>query len=237
MKRAMIMMVVGLFSVFAQYSIEWSSGNLGSYGYGSAWLDVDEDGLSELQIRKSDTLIFYNGDYSVKWRIAFPGFTYISPITPRDIDGDGLIVPVNTDADASKELVVIGYRYTNQYEGKIRVYDVNTRNLEWESQLLSGLLGSGNCEDLDGDGKAEIIINRIINSNYYVDVYAYAGQGTGDSYSKSFTTPIISNPINKTSLPEGIKEIYDLTGRSVDWQNPGIYFINYKGKVIKVIVE
>ncbi len=231
------------FFAFAQYTVEWTSGNLGSYGWGGAWLDVDNDGQIELQIQRADSLIFYNGDYSVSWPIAFPGFTYVSPLTPRDIDGDGRLVPINTDADPSGELVVIGYRYSTQYEGKIRVYDCATRNLEWESPLLTGLMGSGDCEDLDGDGRAEIIVNRLLSinpANYCVDVYSYRGEGIkGDSYANRFSTPLSSNPLTPSLFPASPIPIYDPSGRRLKERitKKGIYFINYKGRKLKVIVD
>jgi len=238
MKKFANLFLVFITFCFAQYNAEWNSGNLGSYGWGNAIIDIDNDGLCELAVNANNSLTFYNGDYTICWSIPFSGFPYTGYVTPRDVNGDGLIVLTNTDNDASAELVIYGYRVTPQYEGKIRVYDAVTRNLEWESPLISGLCNA-NIEDIDGDNKAEIIVNRIVSSTYYVDVYAYSGSSINDDiYSHKSSTGFFRNPIPQSALPKD-SEIYDLLGRIQKTQDitKGIYFLDYQGRRIKVIVE
>lgn len=164
----------------AQYTREWQSGNLGyncwgaSYGY-----DVDGDGVPNMWVRSSGQMTIYK-NYTVFWNISFPGYDYLYLITPRDIDGDGLVRPVNMDADAAGELVVTAYRLSgSEYYGKIRVYDAANQQLEWESGELAGFVGSGTVDDVDGDGRHEIVITRqSYSANLgYVEVYGYTGQG------------------------------------------------------------
>lgn len=242
MRKYLILLSLIISFCFGQYSNEWSSGNLGSYGWASANINVDNDGISELAVGGNGSLTFYNGDYSICWSIPFSDFTYIYSAIPRDINGDGLIVPTNTDNDASGELVVYGYRLNTsyQYEGKIKMYDATTRNLEWESPLISGLY-NGYIEDIDGDNKAEIIINRTLNSNYYVDVNAHTSSGiyNNGQYTQNFSVEITQNPMPLSSFGNGQIELYDLLGRIRSGQDlfPGIYFLDNNGKYIKIIIE
>lgn len=240
MKKLLIIFMCAFTFGFAQYTIEWSSGS-GSINNGYANIDVDNDGLNELAIITSDGIAFYDGNYTACWTIPIiTGFTNMGYAIPRDINGDGLIVPINSDNDPSGELITYSYSMT-PYTFQIRIYDVTTRNLEWESPLLQGICGGVQVEDLDGDGKAEIIVRRSVNANnYYVDIYAYNGSGVEENiYTEKFSSQIFQNPMPRTSLPKGSFELYDLLGRIQNGQNikPGVYFLNHNDKRIKIIVE
>lgn len=162
---------------FGQYNREWTSSNLGQYGWGGAYgYDIDGDNLVEFEVRQSGQFTFYNGNYTAAWTIAWPGYDYLGVAHPRDINGDGLVVPLNTDNDAAGELVISGYYFSGAtYYGRFRVYDALTRNLEFESSLLTGYYGSATVEDIDGDGRDEIILTRFgsVTTESYVDVYAF----------------------------------------------------------------
>ncbi len=172
---------------FGQYTPDWSSGNLGSGGYGGAYgYDIDGDGLVEFYIRSANQLIFYNGDYSIAWNISFPGFYYVSVIQPRDVNGDGLVVPLNLDNDGTGEIVIVGYYYDSNlsnYFGRFRVYNGSTHALEYESPTITGFYGTASLEDIDNDGRDEIILNRFgsSTSSSYVDVYVYSGSGSEEN--------------------------------------------------------
>jgi hypothetical protein len=157
----------------AQYSVQWTSANLGSYGWGGAYgYDVDSDGLVEFEVRANAQYIFYNGSYASDWTISFPGYNYVYAVHPRDTDGDGRVVPLNTDADPAGELIVTGYYLSGStYYGRIRVYDASTHGLEWESPEIAGFSGSATEEDIDNDNRCEIIITRYTSTESYVDVY------------------------------------------------------------------
>ncbi|MEO0081791.1 MAG: FlgD immunoglobulin-like domain containing protein [candidate division WOR-3 bacterium] len=172
-------------SVTGQYTREWQSGNLGyncwgaSYGY-----DVDGDGVPNMYVRSSGQIAIYQ-NYSVYWTINFSGYDYPSLVTPRDIDGDGLVKPVNMDGDPAGEVVATAYRVSGQdLYGRIRVYDASSRQLEWDSGELSGFTGSASVDDVDGDGKHEVIITRYnYTGNWgYVEVYGYTGAGISGGY-------------------------------------------------------
>lgn len=175
---------------FGQYSSEWSSGNLGSGGYGGAYgYDIDNDNLVEFYVRSTEQLTFYNGNYTIAWNISFPGYDYVSVIQPRDIDGDGLVIPLNFDNDGTPEIMIVGYYYDQNlynYYGRFRIYDANSHALEFESPTITGFYGTASLEDLDNDGRQEIILVRFgsSTSSSYVDVYAYSGSGSdeGTSY-------------------------------------------------------
>ena len=184
MRRLMIPVGILLLAgpAVAQYTREWQSGNLEPYAWGASYgYDVDGDGFGNLWTRSSSgQLTIYDSSLTVYWAISIPGYDYPYLATPRDIDGDGLIVPVNLDGDPAGELVVSAYRLDGSvYSGRIRVYDVLTRQLAWESPELSGFSGNVSLDDVDGDGRYEIIITRTSFAGGwgYVEVYGYAGAG------------------------------------------------------------
>jgi hypothetical protein len=167
----------------AQYTREFQSPNLGASPYGGSYgYDIDGDGAANLWTRSSTgTIVVYNSSLAAWWTVSFPGYTYSYLATPRDIDGDGLVVPVNMDGDPAGEVVFSGAEYTTDgYSGRFRVYDASSRQLEWESPELAGFNGFAGVDDVDGDGKHEVIITRSDYSTYgYVEVYGYSGTGVG----------------------------------------------------------
>jgi hypothetical protein len=185
---------------FAQYAAEWTSPDLGQSGWGGAYgFDIDGDNLVELETRSSSTFTFYNGNYTVAWSISFPGYDYINIFHPRDIDGNGILVPLNTDNDAAGEVVIAGYYYSNpSYYGRFRVYDAVSHVQEYESPLITGFYGNGTLEDLDGDGRDEIIIVRFGNSTFesHVVVYAYTSgaEEQKGTYAVESDTRVYPNP-------------------------------------------
>jgi hypothetical protein len=214
----------------AQYSVEWTSANLGSYGWGGAYgYDVDNDGLVEFEVRANAQFIFYNGSYSSDWTINFPGYNYVYAVHPRDTDGDGRVIPLNTDADPAGELVVTGYYLSGStYYGRIRVYDASSHNLEWESPLITGFSGSATEEDIDNDGRCEIIITRYTSTDSYVDVYNCTTDIAEDNpkYEVASSVKVYPNPataIVRIPFSVALKEagsamnvsIYDDLGRRV----------------------
>jgi hypothetical protein len=248
-------LVCALPCAHAQYTAEWTSGNLGQYGYGGAYgYDIDNDGLVEYYVRQLNQITFYNGDYTVEWNISVPGYDYVTVISPRDIDGDGLFIPLNTDNDAAGEIIVTAYYYdTNNstYYGKFRVYDAVTRVMEHESSQITGFYGTASQEDIDGDGRDEIILTRFgsTTSASYVDVYAYTGTGCNENAGYSLFSEVTSAPnpatqgtsvrfmiqTNDMNAPVRII-VYDAAGRAVkilmemDHGVPGSYELLWDGK-------
>lgn len=186
----------------AQYTAEWTSGNLGQYGWGGAYgYDIDNDGLVEFQVRSSGQIQFYNGSYGIDWAVTFPGYDYVSVVQPRDVDGDGLVEPLNTDNDGDGEIIIVGYYYDSNsanYYGRFRVYSASNHTLEYESPSITGFAGTASLEDIDGDGRDEIIITRFGSTvtSTYVAVYAFTGGSVNESasYTEIFTNSSYPNP-------------------------------------------
>gem|GEM_PF-1260495 len=232
MKYFIILFILFVNVAFAQYNVEWTSPNLGQYGWGGAYgFDIDNDSLVEIETRSSSQIIFYNGNYTSDWTISFSGYTYLNVLHPRDVDGDGIIVPLNTDNDAAGEVVVTGYYISGStWYGRFRVYDASTHAMEYESPLITGFYGSGTLEDIDGDGRDEIIIvrNGSSSSEIYVVVYAYTSKidEQKKSYEVRSTFRTFPNPtsnivyipftINKDeeSKPLVVK-IYNISGQII----------------------
>jgi hypothetical protein len=220
---------------FPQYTSEWTSGNLGQYGWGGAYgYDIDNDGLVEYYIRSANSITFYNGNYTVDWNVSYPGYDYVTVVQPRDIDGDGIIVPLNMDNDGAGEIVIAGYYYNTSnytYYGRFRVYDATSHIMEFESPEITGFAGTASLEDIDGDGRDELIVSRYgsSTSSSYVDVYAYVNSATtGQSVKQYDKTPIHCTPNparQKIMIPFTVTEqevtkplrvcIYDASGRII----------------------
>ncbi len=235
----------------AQYGVEWTSPDLGSYGFGGAYgYDVDSDGLVEFEVRGNAFFTFYNGNYSTAWTISFPGYPYVYAVHPRDTDGNGLVVPLNTDADAAGELIITGYYLSGStYYGRLRVYDANSHALEWESPLITGFAGTASEEDIDGDGRCEIIITRFLSTESYVDVYNCTSDinESGVKYERTSSLRVIPNPSSgEVAVPFTITRdqdglglsvaIHDVSGRRIRLLMesasavPGDYRLEWNGK-------
>ena len=195
-----IILCLANYPLFAQYSSDWTSSNLGQYGWGGSFgYDIDTDGLVEFEVRTEGEFRFYNGDYTAEWTIPFLGYTYVNITHPRDIDGDGILVPLNTDGDGAGELIVTGFYISGStYYGRFRVYDAASHSLEYESPLITGFYGSATQEDINGDGRDEIIIVRYGSSTTtsYVDVYTYTGfiNENNAAYQISSSLTALPNP-------------------------------------------
>ncbi len=163
-----------------QFQREWQSGNLGTYAWGVSYgYDVDSDNVPNMWTRDSGRIIIYR-NFTPWWTVDFGRYTYPFVVTPRDVDGDGLVRPVNMDGDPSGEVVMTAYRISGQaWSGIVRVYDASTRQLEWESAELAGFTGTASVDDVDGDGKHEIVLTRYDYSGGwgYVEVYGHVGVG------------------------------------------------------------
>ncbi|MEO0205815.1 MAG: FlgD immunoglobulin-like domain containing protein [candidate division WOR-3 bacterium] len=252
MKDILLITVISSGLSFCQYTAEWTSPNLGQSGWGGAYgFDIDNDGMVEIETRSSSQITFYNGNYTVAWNIPISGYDYLNVLYPRDIDGNGLLVPLNTDNDGAGELVVTCYYFSGStYYGRFRVYDASTHSMEFESPLITGFYGSGSLEDIDGDGRDEIIINRFgsSTSESYVVVYAYTQKidEQKDSYEVHSTFRTFPNPAsNIVYIPFAIEEhetftpllvkIYNIAGQLVktlmksDNPAPGDYRLIWDG--------
>jgi hypothetical protein len=228
----LVVLYCSSYPLFAQYTADWTSNDLGQYGWGGSFgYDIDADNLVEFEVRTSGAFRFYNGDYTIAWSISFPGYDYVNITHPRDIDGNGILVPLNTDGDAAGELIVTGFYLSGTtYYGRFRIYDAASHNLEYESPLITGFYGSATQEDINGDGRDEIIIVHYGSSttSSYVDVYTYTGSiEEHDTDHKTYTKiKSIPNPASmETALVFTVTQkeskypidivIYDNTGRAV----------------------
>ncbi len=184
MRQTVMLLAAVLAVCFGQYTRQFQSPNLGTGAYGGSFgYDLDDDGVPNLWTRSSSgQMTVYNSSLVAFWTVTFSGYEYSYLATPRDVDGDGLIKPVNMDGDPAGEVVFSGAHYaTDGYTGKIRVYDASSRQLEWESAAIDGFTGYAYVDDVDGDNKHEIIITRSDYSTYgYIEVYGYSGAGAGE---------------------------------------------------------
>lgn len=232
-----------------EYVREWQSPNLGQNAWAGCGYDLNGDGRPNLYARGGSQLIIYDSSYRPWWTIDLPGYTYPSLAFPRDIDGDGLIKPVDINGDGTGEVVVGAYRIDgSSYYGRFWVYDAVTRQLQWQSPELAGFTGYVQLDDVDGDGRHEMIISR---NDYtggwgYVEVYGCQGGGVegpaeyGLRSSHARAVPSITNAgvEIQCELSEGGPvrlQVFDAAGREVrvllDAElPPGRYPVRWDGR-------
>ncbi len=134
---------------------EWKSVELTRDAHGLLLHDVDHDGKNELVVGtgfKTDQgwgqlHLFENNDSKPFYSFE-PFDSRLRELDIADVDGDG-----------EEELVVGSGSSLGDItgEGYLRVFDLETRELEWKSPDLEGCIEGLRLTDLDGDGSLEIV--------------------------------------------------------------------------------
>jgi len=140
--------------------IEWTSEELTRDAHGLLLHDMDGDGNNELIVGtgfKTDQswgqIYLFRQNQSKHYDAFEPFDSRLRELDIKDVDGDG-----------EEELVVgCGVSLGDVGgEGYIRVFDLETKELEWKSPDLGGCVEGLRVVDLDGDG-----IHEIVASNGY----------------------------------------------------------------------
>lgn len=161
---------------------EWRSPELTRDAHGFAIGDVDADGVNELLIGtgyKTDTpwgtLYIFNGqNFSLEAKIERLG-SRIRAIEVFDIDSDGVNEIIFGTGHALGETPGEGYIHIYSYNGQDYVR-------EWKSPDLNGDPEGMLIEDVDGDGRNEIVTGngyRYFPGFLYIFRYS-GGLGVGD---------------------------------------------------------
>ena len=159
--------------------IEWESEELVRDAHGLLLHDLDDDGENELLVGtgfKTDQAwgqIFLFKRNSTEHYDAFEPFdSRLRELHIADIDNDG-----------EEELIVgCGVSLGDVGgEGYLRVFDLDTKELEWKSPDLGGCVEGLRIADLDGDGILEIIAS---NGYRYREAYCFVFQFTGNGYDR-----------------------------------------------------
>ena len=138
--------------------IEWTSEELTRDAHGLLLHDMDDDGKNELIVGtgfKTDQnwgqLYLFRQNQSKHYDAFEPFDSRLRELDVRDVDGDG-----------EEELVVgCGVSLGDVGgEGYIRVFDLETKELEWKSPDLGGCVEGLRVVDLDGDGILEIVASN-----------------------------------------------------------------------------
>jgi hypothetical protein len=138
--------------------VEWKSEEIFRDAHGLLLHDVDDDGENELFVGtgfKTDQpwgqiYLFQREDSKADY--TFARFdSRLREIDIRDVDNDG-----------EEELIVGSGVSLGDVagEGYIRVFDLDTKELEWKSPDLGGCIEGLKVADLDGDGILEIIASN-----------------------------------------------------------------------------
>ena len=159
--------------------IEWESEELVRDAHGLLLHDVDRDGENELLVGtgfKTDQpwgQIFLFRRNSTEHYDAFDPFdSRLRELHVADVDYDG-----------EEELIVGSGVSLGDVggEGYLRVFDLDTKELEWKSPDLKGCVEGLRVVDLDGDGILEIIAS---NGYRYREGYCYVFQFNGNGYDR-----------------------------------------------------
>lgn len=232
--RTLVLSLIWLAApALGQYGREWQSGNLGYGAWGASYgYDLDGDGLPNFWIRSPGQLVVYGANYAPRWTISLPGYEYPMLVTPRDIDGDGLVRPVQLDGDPAGEIVVTAYKVSPSVAGIVRVYDATSRALEWQSAEIAGFSGSLSLDDVDGDGRHELILTRSdYSGNWgYVEVWGFSGAGCAEEVS---FVPKMSIPVTSTTPVEESSRIrFELAAAG----QVNIQIHNQSGQIVRTLI-
>ncbi|MEN9980091.1 MAG: hypothetical protein ABIK38_07125 [candidate division WOR-3 bacterium] len=209
-------MLIALLILFNGYEVEWQ------FPVQKGWVtvgpDVDGDSLPELVIRYGyahrDSLGFVSGvTRQLFWTVPnpYPGWHN------WEVIGAG-----NMDGDAAKELLVYGFSYSYpSYSLRFRIYDCATQTVEFESpEFTSYEFPYPLLSDLDGDHRAEVIVNYGDTLNSTCLVYGWTGAGiSGYELKNQRGTTALPVPASRRVLIPAVRgypvSIRDAAGRVI----------------------
>lgn len=138
--------------------VEWESETLVRDAHGILLHDLDHDGKNELVVGtgfKTDQgwgqVYFFKPNSSEPYDSLPPFDSRLREIDVADVDGDG-----------EEELIVCSGVSLGDIrgEGYIRVFDLESKTLEWKSPDLQGCVEGLKIIDLEGDGTMEIVVSN-----------------------------------------------------------------------------
>lgn len=209
---------------------EWRSVTLDRDAHGLLLHDVDGDGNNELLVGtgfKTDQgwgqIYFFRPNSSEPYR-TLPE-TWNSRLRELDI--------ADLDNDGEEELVVCSGAALGDVkgEGYFRVYDLDTLEVEFESQDLQGCMEGLKVRDLDDDGTPEIILS---NGYRYREGWCFIFRWDGTTYQQVWKSENIGPKVYGMDIEDidndGTLEIvlsnmagniyvYDAVTRTLEWRS------------------
>lgn len=159
--------------------IEWRSEELGRDAHGLLLHDVDGDDEDELLVGtgfKTDQpwgqIYLFNRSSTEHYDAFDPFDSRLRELHIADVDSDG------------REELIVGSGVSLGDvggEGYLRIFDLETKELEWKSPDLKGCVEGLRVVDLDGDGILEIIAS---NGYRYREGYCFIFRFNGNGYDR-----------------------------------------------------
>ncbi|RLF72934.1 MAG: hypothetical protein DRN42_06025, partial [Thermoplasmata archaeon] len=212
--------------------LEWSTKSLGRDAHGLHLYDVDSDGRNELFVGtgfKTDQgwgriYMFHQGEEEPY--DSFPRFdSRLREIYIGDLDSDG-----------EEELIVGSGASLGDIEGSgyLRVFDLQTKELEWISPDLGGCMEGLKVLDLDSDGKLEIVAS---NGYRYREGYIFVFRYEDGEYRQVWRSDDIGPKVYGLDVGDvdedgrleivagtlsGYVYIYDAVSHTLEWRSPNL---------------
>ncbi|MEA3557681.1 MAG: hypothetical protein U9R75_00335, partial [Candidatus Thermoplasmatota archaeon] len=210
--------------------IEWESETLVRDAHGILLHDIDGDGENELIVGtgfKTDQgwgqIYFFRSNSSKPYDKMDPFDSRLRDIDIMDVDNDG-----------SDELIVCSGVSLGDIkgEGYLRVFDLETKELEWKSPDLGGCTEGLKITDVDDDGTIEILVSTGYR---YREGFCYIFSFDGTDYVQEWKSDNIGpkaygldiGDIDEDGTLEivisnmaGYIYVYDGVTRQLEWRSP-----------------
>lgn len=151
----------------------------GAFGTDHEVADIDGDGRNDVVSLMDDRLVWFRNEGDDRWTLKVIDELKLHDVEIADLDGDGRL-----------DIVARGQSYFSASGDKIYLY-YQRANGTWDKRILPVTGGEGLAvADIDGDGRPDIVIDRIWLQNPHG--HTGAAEWRTHTYSRSWKWPHVT---------------------------------------------